>query len=117
MTIIRPFRALRPNPEVACKVACVPYDVVNDAEVYEYIRENPLSFLRITRPEAELSAEDRTRPELVFKRARQNLKEFIDKDFLFSEPEPSVTFTGSLRTHITKPVSSRAVRSMSMRRA
>jgi len=68
----------------------VPYDVVNDAEVYEYIRENPLSFLRITRPEAELSAEDRTRPELVFERARQNLKEFIDKDFLFSEPEPSV---------------------------
>jgi len=90
VTIIRPFRALRPNPEVACKVACVPYDVVNDAEVYEYIRENPLSFLRITRPEAELSLEDRTRPELVFERARQNLKEFIDKDFLFSEPEPSV---------------------------
>ena len=73
MAIIRPFRALRPTPEFACKVACVPYDVVSEAEVREYTRDNPLSFLRVTRPETELTDAERADPHSVFERARQNL--------------------------------------------
>ena len=53
MAIIKPFRALRPIAGKAKQVSCVPYDVVYESEVREFIDENPLSFLRVTRPEAE----------------------------------------------------------------
>jgi len=54
LAIIRPFRALRPAADKAEQVSCVPYDVPYEAEVRETIARNPLSFLRVTRPEAEL---------------------------------------------------------------
>jgi len=63
---------------------------VNDNEVREYISENPLSFLRVTRPEAELSGNDTTIPERVFEQARRNLQEFIDNGVLINDPEPSI---------------------------
>ena len=44
MSVIKPFRALRPRTDLAEKVACVPYDVPYDSEVREYIADNPLSF-------------------------------------------------------------------------
>lgn len=90
MSIIRPFRALRPRADLAAQVACVPYDVVDESEVHEYIRENALSFLRVTRPEAELSGIDKVTPERVFERARLNLQGLIDKGVLISEAESSL---------------------------
>jgi uncharacterized protein (DUF1015 family) len=90
MAAIRPFRALRPVPELAKQVACVPYDVVDDAEVLAFIRENPLSFLRVTRPESELSEEERSTPVLAFERARASLRKLVDDGVLINESEPSL---------------------------
>ncbi|MEN3329429.1 MAG: hypothetical protein V7638_4236, partial [Acidobacteriota bacterium] len=45
MAIIRPFRALRPQPERAQEVASVPYDVVNTEEARALAEGKPLSFL------------------------------------------------------------------------
>ena len=89
MAAIRPFRALRPVPELAEQVACVPYDVVDDDEVLEYVRDNPLSFLRVTRPEAELPEDERSTPVLAFERARSSLRKLIDDGVLVNETEPS----------------------------
>ena len=90
MAAIRPFRALRPVPELAERVACVPYDVVDDDEVNEFVRENPLSFLRVTRPEAELTEQERSTPVFAFERARQSLRKLIDDGILVNDPEPSI---------------------------
>ena len=90
MAAIRPFRALRPVPELAERVACVPYDVVDDDEVNEFVRENPLSFLRVTRPEAELTEQERSTPVFAFERARQSLRKLIDDGVLVNDPEPSI---------------------------
>ncbi len=54
MAVIRPFRALRPNPERAHWVASVPYDVVNTEEARALAAGNPLSFLHVSRPEIDL---------------------------------------------------------------
>ncbi|NYT07825.1 MAG: DUF1015 domain-containing protein [Methanomicrobiales archaeon] len=48
------FAAVRPEPVAAARVAAVPYDVVTAEEAAAIIRENPMSFLRISRPDAEL---------------------------------------------------------------
>ena len=54
MATVRPFRALRPRPGDAARVAAVPYDVVTTQEAREQAAGNPLSFLRVSRPELEL---------------------------------------------------------------
>ncbi len=54
MSAIYPFKALRPAPKAAAAVASVPYDVVNSEEARALADGNPLSFLRVSRPEIEL---------------------------------------------------------------
>ncbi|HEY7575406.1 MAG TPA: DUF1015 family protein, partial [Thermoanaerobaculia bacterium] len=55
MATVRPFRPLRPTPERAAAVSAVPYDVVSTAEARELAKDNPLSFLHVSRPEIDLS--------------------------------------------------------------
>ena len=54
MSTIRPFRAVRPQKELASSIAALPYDVYNTAEAREVTAREPLSFLRIDRAETQL---------------------------------------------------------------
>jgi uncharacterized protein (DUF1015 family) len=90
VAIIKPFRALRPTFEQAKQVACVPYDVVYEREVREYIQNNPLSFLRVTRSEAEFPENSNPPCEAVFAKAKENLEWFIREKIFAAEAEPSV---------------------------
>lgn len=90
MSIIKPFRALRPVPEKAEQISCAPYDVVYDAEVRRCFAENPLSFLHVTRPEAEFPEGADPSAEEIFARARENLQKFIDAEIFAHEAEPSI---------------------------
>lgn len=87
MSIIKPFCALRPAAENAKQVSCVPYDVVYETEVRQFITANTLSFLRVTRAEAEFPEGTNPAPEIVFERARQNLENFIKEGLLVKDPE------------------------------
>ena len=90
MATIKPFRALRPVPEKAERVSSAPYDVVQAAEVRRTISENPLSFLRITRTEAEFENGDQPLPDQVFERSRENLQQFINHGVFFSENDEAL---------------------------
>ena len=72
MASIAPFRALRPAPQSAQAVSSVPYDVVSTEEVRQLIAGNPLSFLRVTRAEAELPPDTDPYSDAVYERAREN---------------------------------------------
>jgi uncharacterized protein (DUF1015 family) len=54
MAIVRPFHAVRPVPDVAPRVAAVPYDVVDVGEARALAGGNPLSFLHVSRAEIDL---------------------------------------------------------------
>jgi uncharacterized protein (DUF1015 family) len=54
MASVFPFRALRPAPEAAARVAAVPYDVVSTDEARALAASNPLSFLHVSRSEIDL---------------------------------------------------------------
>lgn len=90
MAIIKPFRALRPTFEQAKQVSCVPYDVVYEREVRQFIEINPLSFLRVTRSEAEFPENSNPPCEQVFAKAKENLEAFIKQEIFATEAEPSV---------------------------
>jgi uncharacterized protein (DUF1015 family) len=90
VAVIKPFRALRPTLEKAKQVSCVPYDVVYESEVRGFIEKNPISFLRVTRSEAEFPEGSNPPSEEVFARAKENLQKFIDEQIFAHEAEPSV---------------------------
>jgi uncharacterized protein (DUF1015 family) len=54
MVTLKAFRALRPTRAAAAAIAAVPYDVVSVDEARALAANNPLSFLRVSRPELEL---------------------------------------------------------------
>ena len=54
MAIIRPFKAIRPDSNLAHLVAALPYDVMNREEARQMVEGNPYSFLRVDRAEIEL---------------------------------------------------------------
>ena len=90
MAVIKPFRALRPVEEHAKQASCVPYDVVYTSEVRTFVEKNPMSFLRVTRAEAEFEDDANTPPSEVFARAKKNLERFINDELFFQEDEPCI---------------------------
>ena len=91
MARLYPFRALRPRPEVAAQVAAVPYDVVTVDEAKALADGNPLSFLRVSRPELELPAGTDPYSDAVYERAATNFATLKARSFVV-ENEPSVYF-------------------------
>ena len=85
MAIVNPFKALRPQPQFAPKVASRPYDVLNSLEAKIEARGNPHSFLHITKSEIDLPDKTDIHSQEVYDRAKQNLNAFIQRGVLFRE--------------------------------
>jgi uncharacterized protein (DUF1015 family) len=75
MSLLSPFRALRPAPEAAARVASVPYDVVSIAEARAIAAGEPLNFLHVTRSEIDLPPDTPPYDDAVYARAARNLDE------------------------------------------
>jgi uncharacterized protein (DUF1015 family) len=90
MATIHPFRALRPSPASAAAVSSVPYDVVSTEEARELARNNPLSFLRVTRSEIDLPPDADPYAARVYQRARENFQKLRDVAPLIVEDSPSL---------------------------
>jgi len=92
MSTIRPFRALRPVPEVAARVSSVPYDVVSTEEARAQAHGNPLSFLHVTRPEIDLPAGTDPHADEVYDQAVRNFEHLKRAAPLIVEPAASFYF-------------------------
>ncbi len=91
MARLFPFRALRPRPADAARIAAVPYDVVTTDEARTLAADNPLSFLRVSRAELELPPATDPYSDAVYDRAAANFDK-LKKTALVTEGEPSVYF-------------------------
>jgi uncharacterized protein (DUF1015 family) len=89
MAVIRPFKGLRPDPRVAHLVASVPYDVVNRKEAAELAKDNPISFLRVTRSEIELDKNIDAYSDVVYQKANSNMQRLIEEAPLVVDDEAS----------------------------
>ena len=88
MSIIKPFKALRPQPQFTKQVASRPYDVLNSAEAKLEAQGNPYSFLHITKSEIDLKEDTDHYSPLVYQQAKDNLDAFIKREVLFQESKP-----------------------------
>jgi len=90
MSLLVPFRALRPAPPVAARVASVPYDVVSTEEARALAAHEPLSFLRVTRSEIDLPADVSPYDPRVYVQAAQNLETLTTEAPLVQDAQPSL---------------------------
>jgi len=88
MAVVRPFRALRPEPHSAAAVAAVPYDVVSTEEARALA--TPLSFLHVTRPEIDLDPDVDVHDASVYDTARANLARLRETAPLVVEAQPAL---------------------------
>jgi uncharacterized protein (DUF1015 family) len=90
MAAIAPFKALRPTPESAARVAAVPYDVVNTEEARALAAGNPLSFLHVSRAEIDLPGDTYPYADTVYAKAVENLEALKTRAPLVVEDRPSL---------------------------
>jgi uncharacterized protein (DUF1015 family) len=74
MAVIRPFRAVRPDPAAAPRVAAVPYDVVDAEEARALAGGNPLSFLHVSRAEIDLPDGTDAHGDIVYRTAAERYR-------------------------------------------
>lgn len=85
MSIIKPFKALRPLPEFAPKVAALPYDVMNTEEAKKMAEGNPLSFLHVSHAEMDVPDTASIYDEVVYNQAAANFQKLITEKVLVKE--------------------------------
>ncbi|KDA52944.1 hypothetical protein EG19_08535 [Thermoanaerobaculum aquaticum] len=88
MSDVRPFRALRPRPELAAQVAAPPYDVVSSEEARKLAEGKPYSFLHINKPEIDLPPDVDLYDDRVYAQGASNLRKFMAEGVFFREQEP-----------------------------
>jgi uncharacterized protein (DUF1015 family) len=87
---LNPFRAVRPAPDLAARVASVPYDVVSRAEAEELARGNPHSFLHVGRSDIDLPEDTDAHDPQVYAQARRALERFRAEGTLVKDAAPSI---------------------------
>lgn len=110
MTLIRPFRALRPAPGRAAEVLAPPYDVLSSAEARERAKGKPWSFLHISKPEIDLDPAINPYDKAVYAKAAENLKRMVADGVLIRDTKPCyyvyrLTWRGHTQTGIAAAAS------------
>lgn len=82
MTQIKPFQALRPAKDAAAAIAALPYDVYSSEEARVIIEKEPLSFLKIDRPETMFPKGTDMYSPAVYQKAKEQLDSMC-RDRLF----------------------------------
>src|ERR1700750_627100 len=88
LSLIKPFRALRPAPGRAAEVLAPPYDVLTSAEARERAKGKPWSFLHISKPEIDLDPKTDPYDGAVYAKAAQNLERMVAAGVVMREAKP-----------------------------
>ncbi len=83
MSIIKPFKGLRPPKEIVKEVASRPYDVLNSEEARAEAGEK--SLLHITKPEIDFAAGTDEHTQEVYDKAVENFKKWQKNGWLIPE--------------------------------
>ena len=103
MTLIKPFRALRPAPGRAADVLAPPYDVLSSAEARDRAKGKPWSFLHVSKAEIDLDPNIDSHDDAVYAKARDNFRRMIADGVLVRDDKPGyyvyrLTWQGRVET-------------------
>jgi uncharacterized protein (DUF1015 family) len=89
LSLIKPFRALRPATGRAAEVLAPPYDVLSSAEARVRADGKPWSFLHISKPEIDLDPATDPYDRSVYAKAAENLDRMVKAGVLTRDEKPS----------------------------
>lgn len=88
MVTVKPFKGLRPPRNIADKVACLPYDVMNSAEAAQMAQGKECSLLHITRAEIDCAEGTDIHSETVYNKAVENFNKAQEMGWLIEDSTP-----------------------------
>ncbi|MBM4315497.1 MAG: DUF1015 domain-containing protein [Deltaproteobacteria bacterium] len=89
MSLVFPFKALRPAKSFVRQIAAPPYDVMSCAEAQSFVGANPLSFLHVEKSEIDVPDATGVDDRRIYDRARSNLMAMIDKGVFRRDDSPA----------------------------
>ncbi len=92
MSVVRPFRGLRPSRDFAEKIASPPYDVLDSNEARNLVKNNPLSFLRVVKPEVDLPPEIDLYSAEVYQQGARNLRRLMEDGLMVQDSKSCFYF-------------------------
>jgi uncharacterized protein (DUF1015 family) len=101
VSLIKPFRALRPAPGRAADVLAPPYDVLSSAEARARAKDKPWSFLHVSKAEIDLDPATDPYDRAVYAKAAENLQRMIAAGVLIRDAEPRYyVYRATWRGHV-----------------
>jgi uncharacterized protein (DUF1015 family) len=88
LSLIKPFRALRPAPGYAAEILAPPYDVLSSAEARERAKGKTWSFLHVSKAEIDLDPAIDPHDGAVYAKAAENLRRMIAAGVLMRDEKP-----------------------------
>jgi uncharacterized protein (DUF1015 family) len=88
LTLIKPFRALRPAPGRAADVLAPPYDVLSSVEARDRVKGKPWSFLHVSKAEIDLDPAIDPYDGAVYEKAGENFRRMITAGVLVRDDKP-----------------------------
>jgi uncharacterized protein (DUF1015 family) len=103
LTLIKPFRALRPAPGRAADVLAPPYDVLSGEEARERVKGKPWSFLRVSKAEVDFDPTVDPYDRAIYAKAGENFRRMIAAGVLVRDDKPCyyayrLTWRGRIET-------------------
>ncbi|MEG2440212.1 MAG: DUF1015 domain-containing protein [Acetivibrio sp.] len=105
MSTIKAFRGIRPRKDLVSRIAALPYDVYNREEAKAEVEKEPLSFLKIDRPETQFPDTMNMYASCVYEKAKETLRAMIEDHSFQKEEEDAyyiyeLTRNGKVQTGI-----------------
>ncbi len=88
MVDVKPFRGVRPRPDMIDTVASPPYDVLNSQEARVMAAENKYSFLHVVKAEIDLPKDADIHSEEVYQLSANNFKAMREEGIFIVDPTP-----------------------------
>ena len=92
MAVLRAFKGFRPKKDNVNEIASRPYDVLNSDEAREEVKGNPHSFLHVVKPEVDLPKDVDLHGEILYNKAKSNLKSLVDSGMFFQDEKDKFDF-------------------------
>jgi len=92
MVVVRAFCGLRPRKDLAAEIASPPYDVLDSDEARDQVKDNPLSFLRVVKPEVDLDPSVSLYDPAVYQQGARNLRRLMENGSMVQEKKPMFYF-------------------------
>jgi uncharacterized protein (DUF1015 family) len=88
MSLILPFKAVRPQQKFVFQVAALPYDVMTREEGQKAVSGNALSFMHVEKSEIDVPDNTKSNDDLIYQTAKRNFIDMRVKGILIQDESP-----------------------------